>query len=146
MLAAKISAHTRMKTSRVKKAVNDGTTRGLYRTAGLVRTASKRSMRLRAGASQAGSPPHAHTRLGLRIINFVVDKQAKSALVGPIKFSGSNFLNEPVPHALEFGGSYLTPYGVSLYPQRSFMGHTLKKLHRAGLIHRNFSVSLARAF
>lgn len=128
----------------VQKKIKDGKNRGLYRVAGLIRTSAKRSMRLRPGPSRAGSPPHAHTRAGLRQIMFHVDQNQSAALVGPVKFSRYNSLSEPVPHVQEFGGTFLSVRKPKTYPERSYMGHTLKKLHREGKIPRQFVVSMGR--
>lgn len=116
----------------------------LYRTAGLVRTSAKRSMRLRKGPSQAFSPPHAHTRAGLRAIEFVVDESAGAAIVGPRKFVGSNYFNEPVTYIHEFGGTFLARKGYWRYPERSYMYHTLKQLVASGKIPKEFTLAMGR--
>lgn len=126
--------------SRVKSAKN----KALYRTAGLIKTASKRSMRMRQGPSRPETPPHAHTRGGLRVIEFYVGNDF--AIVGPVRFAGSNFFDQPVPHVHEFGGTFSTTRGFSTYPERSFMGSTLNKLKSAGSIPRQFKVSVGREF
>jgi len=103
-------------------------------------------MRLRAGPSRPGKPPHAHTRGGLRQIDFHVDTYAEAALIGPVKFPGSNFFDQPVPHIHEFGGQYLgiTRRTYWNFPERSFMGYTLRKLQASGRLSRQFSYNLAR--
>lgn len=118
--------------------------RALYQVAGLVRTSAKRSMRLRRGASTPTFPPHAHTRAGLRAIEFVVDEAAGAAIVGPIKFSGSNFFNEPVTYIHEFGGTFLSRKGYWRYPERSYMYYTLKKLVASGKIPQEFTLAMGR--
>ena len=118
--------------------------RALYQVAGLTRTAAKRSMRLRLGASTPGSPPHAHTRAGLRAIEFVVDEAAGAAIVGPVKFAGSNYFNEPVTYVHEFGGTFLASRGYWRYPERSYMYYTLKKLVASGKIPREFTLAMGR--
>ncbi len=147
MLNVKYSARILWYAQKLNKQIRVGRNRGLYRVAGLIRTSTKRSMRLRARASVAGSPPHAHTRAGLRQIEFIVDDAAGAALVGPIKFSGSNFFDSPVPHIHEFGGVFLSRSKLGRYwnyPERSFMYSTLKKLSAAGKIPAEFSVAMGR--
>jgi hypothetical protein len=139
----KYSAKTIFYVQRLNKRVREGRNVALYRTAGLIRTSSKRSMRLRVGASRPMTPPHAHTRGGLRQIEFVVDQAAGAAIVGPIKFSGSRFFDQPVPHIQEFGGVFINRRGYWKYPERSYMYYTLKRLQTAGKINRQFSVSMA---
>ena len=131
-----------LKFKRVGQKINDGKNKGLYRLAGLIRTTAKRSMRKKAGPSRAGSPPHAHVSNGLRVINFVVDKAASAALIGPLKFNGSNFLNEPAPHIQEFGGLFYHGRVFHFYPSRSYMHWTILKLKREGKLLRGFAVSL----
>jgi hypothetical protein len=126
-------------TQRVRVAKN----RALYRTAGLIRTATKRSLRIRRGASRPPAPPHAHTRGGLREIRFIVDEAQGAALIGPLKFGTSNFFNEPVPHMHEFGGMFIARRGYWRYPKRSYMKYTLDKLVASGKIPREFSASIA---
>lgn len=99
---------------------------------------------MRKGASRPGNPPHAHTRTGLRAIEFVVDSAADAAIVGPIKFASSRFFDQPVPHIQEFGGIFRSRRSVSSYPERSYMYRTLKKLTAAGLLPREFSYGMAQ--
>lgn len=138
------SAKTVFYWNKLYKRVKIGTYRALYRTAGLLRTASKRSMRLRPGPAKAGSPPHAHTANGLRVIEFAV--LGNTAIVGPKKFPGSNFWSQPVTHMHEFGGDYISRKGVlAHYPERSYMGITLRRLMAKGKISREFRISIAEA-
>lgn len=141
----KTKTYLRLRFKTVQKKIKEGKNKALYRVAGLIRTTAKHSMRKRPGPSQAGSPPHAHTRTGLRVINFVVDQARSSAIVGPMKFPSSNFFNEPVPHIQEFGATVAHRRKYYTYPERSFMGWTLKKLTAEGKIPRQFSVYIGRA-
>lgn len=118
--------------------------RALYRVSGYVKTATKRSMRTRVGASEPGRPPHAHTRTGLRMIEFRVDTLAGASIIGPVKFAGSNFFNEPVTYVQEFGGTFISRRGFSQYPKRSYMKYTLDKLVSSGKLPRQFSASMGR--
>lgn len=136
------SAKTIFYFNKLGKQVKVGRNRALYRVAGLIRTATKRSMRLRAGAAKPGSPPHAHRNPGLRAIQFHV--RGNSAIVGPVRFPGSNFWDSPVTHIHEFGGVFVSRKGMmARYPKRSYMGVTLERLMRSGKIPRQFSVSIA---
>lgn len=130
--------------AKLQKKVRDAKNKTLYRVAGLVRTAAKRSMRTRAGASNPGFPPHAHTRGGLRVIEFVVDTGASAAIVGPLKFPGSNFFNEPVPYIHEFGALAIHRRRFYSYPARPYMSHTLKALMKSGKIPREIKVSMGQ--
>lgn len=141
----KYRTYLRLNFRKVSKRVEDGKIRGLYRVSGLVRTTAKRSMRLRQGPANAGSPPHAHTRVGLRLIQFHVDRNVSSSIVGPVKFASSNFFNEPVPHVQEFGGIYYNRRRFYNYPERSYMGWTIKKLYREGKIPRGFALNIGVA-
>lgn len=138
--SGKVTFYIQKLNRRVKVAKN----RALYRAAGLLRTATKRSMRLRPGPSRAGRPPHAHTRTGLRVIEFVVDDAANAAMVGPIKFAGSRFFDEPVPHIQEFGGVFVSRKSYHRYPERSYMHYTLKKLVNSGALPKSFAYGMAQ--
>ncbi len=126
---------------RVKVAKN----KALYRTAGLIRSACIRSIRVSPRPSTPGQPVHSRTRSGLRLIRFAVSSTEDSALIGPIKFGNSNRWDEPVPHIHEFGGTFTSIWSYfATYPQRSYMGFTLDKLRRQGVIPRQFATSIAR--
>lgn len=124
--------------------VAKGKDRGLRSIAALIRGACIRTLRVSQRTSAPGHPPFAKTRGGLRVIEFTVYRNG--AIIGPVKFPGSNFFNEPVPHIHEFGGTYFSHSKYFQYPQRSFMNHTLKQLIARGKIPREFSVSMARQF
>ena len=124
--------------------VDKGKRRGLNKVAALVRGACIRSLRISKQTSPPGKPPYAKSRGGLRVIEFVTFQN--TALVGPVKFSGSDFFNKPVPHIHEFGGTFFSRKAYYNYPERSYMGHTLKQLIAKGAIPREFSVSLGQAF
>lgn len=144
MFGLKYSVKPLWYAQKLNKRVTLARNRGLYQVAGLVRTTSKRTLRLRIGASSPGFPPHAHTRAGLRQIEFVVDEAAQAAIVGPIKFSGSNFFNEPVTYIHEFGGTFLSSRGYWRYPERSYMYYTLKKLAASGRIPKEFTLAMGK--
>lgn len=115
--------------------------KALYRVAGLIRVTARRTMRNRPGPSKAPKPPHVHTEAGLKEIYFSVF--GNKAIIGPVKFPGSNQYNEPVPHVHEFGGTYTSRFYYNHFPQRPYMSLALKKLHEKGLISRQFSAVMA---
>lgn len=129
---------------KLTKKVKLGTNRALYRTAGLIATAERRSIRFRPGPSRPNKPPHAHRagRGGLRAIEFYVS--GNSAIVGPKRFPGSRWWNEPVTHIHEFGGVYFNRKGKKAnYPERSYAATTLKRLLAKNVIPKQFAVSIA---
>lgn len=144
MFGIKYSTKPLLYVQRLATRVKVGKRTALYRVAGLVRTSVRRNLRVRPGASTPRHPPHAHTRAGLRVIEFVVDESAEAAIIGPIKFPGSNYFNEPVTYVHEFGGTFLSFRGASNYPERSYMNHTLKQLVASGRIPSEFSIAMGR--
>lgn len=118
--------------------------KGLYRVAGLIRTSSIRNIRISSTVSLPGRPPHAKKRGGLREIKF--DVYNNGAIIGPVKFPGSNFFDQPVPHIHEFGGTYIGLRGYYTYPERSYMNYTLKQLQQRGAIPKEFNVGMAVLF
>lgn len=119
---------------------------GLYQTCGLIRTASRKALRVRRGASLPGHPPHAHTRAGLREINF--DVKGHEGIIGPRKFKGSNFFTQPVPRIQERGAVVYSIRRKAFYryPERSFMYSTTKRLQSRGLIAARFRVTMSRSW
>jgi len=142
VLAIKYSGRVQFFFEKFRKRVRIARNQALYRTAGLIRTACRRTIRVRSGPGKAPNPPHAHTRGGIREIRFSVF--GDSAIIGPIKFAGSNFFDQPVPHIHEFGGTYIARRFLATYPQRSYMSATLKRLEQQGAIPRQFSAVVAR--
>lgn len=127
--------------NKLGKKVKVATNRALYRVAGLIRTSERRVIRVRPNASRPGKPPHAHTPGGLRVIEFYVF--GNRAIVGPKKFPGSNWWNQPVTHIHEFGGNYVSRKGkLARYPQRSYAATTLKRLEAKGAIPKQFAVTI----
>ena len=134
--------------SKLHRRVRAGKNRALYRTAGLIRaTARNNVLRVRKGTATPGKPPHSHTRGGLRVIQFHVSND--KAIIGPLKFPRSSDWNEPVTHIHEFGGVFFRRYKKTstirraIYPERSFMGTTLKRLMDKDKIPKQFRVSIA---
>jgi len=124
--------------------VDKGKTKGLQRTAAYIRGACIRTLRVSKRTSPENHPPFAKTRGGLRMIEAAVYRNG--AIIGPIKFTGSNFFNQPVTHIHEFGGLYIGKSGYWKYPKRSYMNYTLKQLISRGAIPREFSVGMATQF
>lgn len=124
--------------------IERGKKNSLFRTAALIRGASIRTLKINQQTSSPGTPPYAKTRGGLRVIEFNV--YSNGAIIGPVKFPGSDFFNQPVPHIHEFGGTFFSQFSYYSYPQRSYMGHTLKQLVARGAIAREFKVGIARQF
>lgn len=131
-------------TQKFEHNLRKGKRRGLHRVAGLIRVTAIRSIRVSPNPSAPGTPPHARKRGGLRDIKF--DVYQNGAIIGPIKYSRSNFFNQPVPHIHEFGGTYMGLFGYARYPQRSYMNYSLQQLHRRGLLPREFNVGMGVMF
>jgi hypothetical protein len=118
--------------------------KGLHRISGLIASACKRNLRVRKGPSRPGSPPHAHTRGGLRVIMFHVQKF--TSWIGPVKFPRRGTLSAPIPHVHEFGGNFFR-FRINAwvrYPKRSYMEYTLDRLRRSNKIPLEFSVETRR--
>ena len=129
---------------RVNRRYKTGRDRGLAQTAALIRREAREKMRRRVGPSRPFTPPHVHSRSGLREINFDVSRG--EAIIGPRKFPRSRFFNRPVPNIHEKGG---VVSGISFkrrftarYAERSFMWSAVKRLTRRGKIQSRFVVSL----
>jgi len=122
--------------------LKEAKTIGLYRVCGLIRSATRRSLRLARGPSSPGNPPHVHTLGGLKIISFAVN--GDTGMIGPDKFPRANKLNEPVTFVQEFGGTFTSKWGFRTYPERSYMNSTLNRLQSQGLIGREFTTTIAR--
>lgn len=124
--------------------VDRGKKRSLNRVAALVRASCIRTLRISQQTSPPGSPPFAKTRGGLRVIEYVTFQD--TAIVGPVKFPGSDFFNQPVPHIHEFGGTFFSKRAYFNYPERSYMGHTLNQLIARGAIPREVKVGMGHYF
>lgn len=128
--------------SKVKKAEDYS----LKQTLALIRKEARESMRMRRRASHVGTPPSAHTRSGLREINFHADEN--SGIVGPRKFRRRSKLNKPVPEVHEKGGIALESRRsrtvIKRFPERSFMWAAVKKLKAKGKLASKFKFMLGR--
>lgn len=112
----------------------------LFRTAAMIRTEGKRTLKIRRGVSRPGSVPHSHTRGGLRVIQFNV--YSNGAVIGPVKFIGSRFFTTPVPGLHEFGGAARTNRGWCRFPARPYQSVTLNRVRKR--IPKEFAATIAR--
>lgn len=144
MLRVKYTSRTTLFFERLRVKKNRGKREAIYSLSGLIARSAKQSLRVRPGPARPGAIPHAHTRGGLRVIQFAVDRNR--SIIGPIKFARSSRFNEPAPAIHEFGKVVvdLRRGRVMKYAKRPFMSTTLKRLNRRGLIPKTFSASIAR--
>jgi len=108
------------------------TTKALKRAGAFVQRTARRSMRKGGKVSQPGQPPKSREGQLKRFLFFVVDRQAESVVIGPVKLSGA----EDAPAVLEHGGitdRTLTSRGqgrrtvAADYEPRPFMAPALQK-------------------
>lgn len=144
MLRVKYTSRTTLFFERLRVRKNRGKRDAIYSLSGLIVRSAKQSLRVRPGPSRPGAIPHAHTRGGLRVIQFAVDRD--KSIIGPIKFARSTRYNEPAPAIHEFGKVVveLRRGRVLKYAKRPFMSKTLERLDRKGLIPKTFSAKIAR--
>lgn len=142
MLRAKYSSRTSLFFERFRVRKNRAKRDSIYSVSGLIARSARQSLRIRKGPSRAGAIPHAHTRGGLRIIQFAVD--GNSSIIGPIRFPRSRQYNQPIPSIHEFGKTVYELFRdrSKTFPQRPYMGPTIKRL--GNKIPRHFSASVAR--
>ncbi len=115
----------------------------IYRICGLIRRDAINKLKVRPGSSTPPAAPHAHTKAGLRVIDFHVD--GNTGLVGPRKFPNSNKQSEPVPSIHEFGKQVFStqgPFKLIAYPKRPFMSKTVDRLKTK--LPREFSIQLGK--
>lgn len=118
--------------------------KGVAKTAGLIRKEAREKIRVRAGASRPGTPIHAHTRGGMREINY--DANEHDAIIGPRKFKTSNLFDKPATEIEEKGGVAFPRRrrGISRYPERSYMWSAVKRLQRRNKLTTTFAYTLKR--
>lgn len=118
----------------------------LGQTSALIAKEAREKIRVRPGSSRAGTPPNAHTRGGLRVINY--DVQGKQSVIGPRIFRHTERYNRTIPNLHERGGVGFSSVSRQRkrFPERSFMYSATKRLNRAGKINRRFSVSFRSRF
>ena len=118
--------------------------KGLSSVALYIRGACVRTIRISPNPSSPGTPVRSRGRGGIRLIEAAIYRNG--AIIGPIKFSSSNYFDSPVPHIHEFGGTFYGGRNSFIYPERSYMYHTLKQLQARGAINKRFGVSMAKMF
>jgi hypothetical protein len=114
----------------------------MFRVAGLIRSSARQNIKIRKKKSLPGTPVHSRTSGGFRVIRFAV--QNEKAYIGPIKFKKNSLFRRTPMNVNEFGGSIRQRLGMAYYPQRSFMGFTLKKLAAQRELPRQFSYEIRR--
>lgn len=127
----------------LKARVKRGKRAAIYSVCGLIRRDAINRLRVRPGPSRPPASPHAHTRAGLRVIDFHVS--GNTGIVGPRKFPSSNQFNEPVPAVHEFGKQVVTlgrAFRMVSYPKRPYMSKTVQNLR--GKIPREFSIQMGK--
>lgn len=124
--------------------VDKGKRSGLERVTAFIRGACIRTLRVSKRTAPENHPPFSKTRGGLRVIEGAV--YSNGAIIGPVKFAGSNFFNKPVPFIHEFGGMFISRIGYAKYAKRSYMNHTLKQLAKRNVLPKEFSIGMARQF
>ena len=140
----KYSARTVTYFKQLKVRKNRGKRDAIYSVCGLIRRNAINRLKIRPGPSRSPASPHAHTRGGLRVIQFHVYKN--TGVVGPIKFPRSRAYNKPVPAIHEFGGTVFTIgriFRVLTFKKRPYMSKTIKALE--GKIPKDFSLKLGKA-
>jgi len=144
MIRVRYTSRTTLFFEKLRVRKERGKKDAIYSVSGLIARSAKQSLRIRPGPSRPGGIPHAHTRGGLRVIRFAVDRN--KSIIGPIKFARSRKFNEPAPAIHEFGKVVidLRRGKVFKYAKRPFMSKTLERLDRTGAIPKQFSASIAR--
>lgn len=142
MMRVKYSSRVNIFVQRLKARTERGKRAGLYRVSGLIASSAKQSLRLRPRASRPGTAPHAHTKGGLRVIRFFVDRN--TSIIGPIRFPRSRRFNQPVPFIHEKGGLVYSLFSGRFvtYPARPYMSKTIERLRNK--IPKEFSVQMGR--
>lgn len=142
MIRAKYSARVNVFFQRLKARKERGKQSALFRVSGLVRSSVIQSLKIRPGSSSAGAIPHAHTKAGLRVVRFAVDRNV--SIIGPIKFPRSRRTNQPLPGLMERGGFVLNLFSgrFATYPARPYMSRTIERLKDK--IPREFSIQMGR--
>lgn len=95
---------------RIEKANHRCAARGVRESLGFIATRAKtKELRRKKGPSEAGKPPHVHTRKALSVIRYEYDYHALTGVVGPViqhRSDGKAKNQSTVPATLEYGGSY----------------------------------------
>ena len=139
----KLSARTISFFKQLKSNLKRSKRDAIYRVCGLIRRDAINKLKVRPGSSTPPAAPHAHTKAGLRVIDFHVD--GNTGIIGPRKFPNSNDESQPVPATHEFGLQVFTtkgPFKLISYPKRPYMGKTVERLK--GKIPREFSIQIGK--
>lgn len=142
MIAVKYSSRVNIFFQKLKARKERGKQSALYRTSGLVASSAKNSLKVRSGSSRPGAIPHAHTKAGLRVIRFAVDRN--TSIIGPLRFPRSRRFNQPIPAIHERGGIVYSLFSGRFvrYPARPFMSKTVERLKDK--IPKEFSIQMGR--
>lgn len=117
---------------RVASKMQTATAKALKRAGAFVQRTARRSMRKGGRPSAPGKPPKVRKGQLKRFLFFVVDREAESVVVGPVKLTGA----EDAPSVLEHGGNTERTVFVKAgarkrvsvkYEPRPFMGPALTK-------------------
>lgn len=139
----KLSARTVTFFKQLKVRVQRGKRNAIYSVCGLIRRDAINRLKVRPGRSRPPASPHAHTKGGLRLIDFHVS--GNTGIIGPRKLPSSNRYTKPVPAIHEFGGQVFS-IGRTVrsyaYPARPYMSKTVEKL--GPRIPKEFSVQMGR--
>lgn len=80
--------------------MDNHTAKALKKAGAMVRQTARRSMRKGGKVSQPGQPPKSREGQLKRFLFFVVDREAESVVIGPVKLAGA----DDAPAVLEHGG------------------------------------------
>lgn len=139
----KMSARTVTFFKQLKVRVNRAKRDALYSVCGLIRRDAINRLKVRSGPARPSASPHAHTRGGLRLIDFHVS--GNTGIIGPRKFPSSNQYNKPLPAIHEFGGQVFSVgkvFRTYSFPKRPYMSKTVEKL--GPKLPRQFSVQMGK--
>ena len=139
----KLSARTVTFFKQLKVRAKRAKRNALYSVCGLLRRDAINRLKVRPGKSTPPGSPHAHTRGGLRVIDFHVS--GNTGIIGPRKFPSSNKYNKPVPAIHEFGGEVFSlgkKFRQYSFPARPYMSKTVEKL--APKLPKQFAVQMGR--
>ncbi len=141
MLGVKYSARTVTFFKQLMVRKERGKRKAIYGVCAMIRRSAINRLKIRPGASNEGSAPHAHTAAGLRVIQFNVT--GNTGIIGPVRFPSSRQYNAPVPAIHEFGKTVITLgriFKVVHFKKRPYMSTTIKML--GSKIPKEFSVQM----
>lgn len=135
---------SRLNLAYFKRQYKSAKRKGVAATCGLIRKEAREKIRVRPGASRPGTPIHAHTRSGMREINY--DAKENEGIIGPRKFKAINFFDKPATEIQEKGtiAFHRRSRKMYRYPERSYMWSAVKRLQRRGKLPTTFAFTLRR--